>query len=65
MAARGLQRLDAQDHEMAARLQKLANPLHAGNICCAPGIEGSTLLEQTDDDNFTNTSIFCIIFIRP
>ena len=50
MTARCLQRLDAQDCERWQLGCKNQLPLHAGNLCWAPEIEGSTFLEQNDDD---------------
>ena len=51
MTARGLQRLDAQDRKRWQLGCKYQLPLHAGNLCWAPEIEGSTFLEKNDDDN--------------
>ena len=54
MTARGLQRLDAQDCErwrLGCKNQLIPAILHARNLCWAPEIEGSTFLEQNDDDD--------------
>ena len=65
MAARGLQRLDAQDHERWRLGCKNWLTPACGKHLLGSRIEGSTFLEQNDNDDFTNTSIFCIIFKRP
>ena len=64
MTARGLQGLDAQDHErwrLGCKNQLAPVGLHAGNLCWAPEIEGSTFLQQNDDDEqFFNENAFYV-----
>ena len=51
MTARGLQRLDAQDRERWKLGCKNQLTPACGNLCWAPEIEGSTFLEQNNDDD--------------
>ena len=50
MIARGLQKLYAQVRESLQLGCKTAWSLYAENICWASKIEGSTFLEQNDED---------------